>query len=822
MPISVLQAIISIFVTLTQPNMLRTPRLFPLFFLLTSLSVMAQKKTVRTSFTDASISIDGTMEKVWETAEPATDFVMYQPDNGKLIAPEKKAIVRVLYNQEALYIFAELQDDQPDKILKEITQRDNIGVADMFGVFINGFNDGQQDFQFFVSASGVQMDRLATEDNEVAPDNFGQDFSWDAIWDSAVRLTSTGWNVEMKIPYAALRFSDAPIQTWGINFYRGIRRDRQHYTWNPIRFDEKLTRTQNGLLEGLQNLQPPTRLFFIPYTSFYHEQGPAGKDDRFKAGLDVKYGINESFTLDAILVPDFGQTKYDNLILNLSPYEQQFAENRPFFTEGTDLFSKGDLFYSRRIGAAPSFGYTTYDSATETLDQPATVNLLNAVKISGRTNRGLGIGVLNAVTEETHGTVTDIATGAKRSVIVEPLTNYNVLVLDQRFNQNSSVSLVNTNVTRDGSFYDANVSAFLFNLNTKKNTYNLSGDFKYSYIESDYQGFKTALNLEKTSGQYRWSLFGKYISNNYDINDLGYITQTNYHNAYADASYRILNPTKWFNTFRVDVRSSVELQNNTGKPQDAFFNMSAQGNSVVNDYYYALLQLNPIETFDFYMPRSTGRFSYVPKSALAQLIFSSNYNRPFALDVNVVGRKYDEERRLTYAWNFSPRYRVNDKLMLIYSFEYSRDLSDRGYVGNTDTDILYAERDIKTIVSQLSAKYALNNKMTLNLSARYYWSFSENRRLFTLGDDGYLDGTDFITGLDENFNVWNMDLNYSWWFAPGSQLSVLYRNNALDYTNIIRHRFNDNVRELFDDNLNNVFSVSVRYYIDYNSLRRRK
>jgi len=783
---------------------------------------MAQKKTVHAAVTEASISIDGHMEKAWEDAQPATDFVMYQPDNGKLIAPEKKSTVWVLYDQEALYVFAELRDDQPEKILKEITQRDNIGVADMFGVFINGFNDGQQDFQFFVSASGVQMDRLATEDNEVAPDNFNQDFSWDAIWDSAVRFTDNGWNVEMKIPYAALRFPDSPSQTWGINFYRGIRRDRQHYTWSPIRFDEKLTRTQNGLLEGLQNLKPPTRLFFIPYTSYYHEQGPAGKDDRFKAGLDVKYGINESFTLDAILVPDFGQTKYDNLILNLSPYEQQFAENRPFFTEGTDLFSKGDLFYSRRIGAAPSFGSTTYDPSTETLDQPATVNLVNAVKVSGRTNRGLGIGVLNAVTEETRGTVTNDATGEKRSVVVEPLTNYNVLVLDQRFNQNSSVSLVNTNVTRDGGYYDANVSAFLFNLNTKKNTYNLSGDFKYSYIDSDYQGFKTALNLEKTSGQYRWSVFGKYISDNYDINDLGYIAQTNYHNVYTDASYRILNPTKWFNTFRIDTRAGLEIQNNTGRPQDAFYNVQAQGNSVKNDYYSLLLQITPIETFDFYTPRSPGRFSYVPRYALGQFIFSSNYNRPFALDFVLLSRKYDENRRVTYAWNLSPRYRANDKLMLIYSFEYSRDLSDRGYVGNTETDILYAERDIKTIVSQLSAKYALNNKMTLNLTARYYWSFSQNRRMFTLNDNGYLNDTTFVAGLDENFNVWNMDLNYSWWFAPGSQLSVLYRNNALTYTNVVQHNFKDNVNDLFRDNLNNVFSLSVRYYIDYNSLRRRK
>lgn len=795
-----------------------------LLLLVCGFASTAQKKTMQAVFTTESISIDGKrQERAWDTAGAASGFVMFQPDNGKPIAPEKESDVRLLYDHEAVYIFATLRDENPKGILREITQRDNVGVADVFGVFINGFNDGQQDFQFFVTASGVQLDRLATEDNQVAPDNFDQDFSWDAIWSSSVEITDTGWNVEMKIPYAALRFPEKDKQTWGLNFYRGVRRDRQHYTWNPVDFEVKLTRTQNGLLEGMNDIKPPTRLFFIPYTSYYHEQRPGGgSSDSFKAGLDIKYGINESFTLDAILVPDFGQTRFDPLILNLSPYEVQFAENRPFFTEGTDLFTKGDLFYSRRIGAAPSFAGSTYDSDTETIDYPATVNLLNAVKVSGRTNGGLGIGVLNAVTEQTSGTVTNKDTGEKRRVLVEPMANYNVLVLDQRFNQNSSVSFVNTNVLREGSYYDANVSAFLFDLNTKKNTYNLSGDFKYSYIDSDYQGFKTALNFEKTSGKYRWSVFGKYISDDYDINDLGYIAQINYHNAYADASYRILNPTKWFNTFRVDVRSGVEIQNNTGKPQDMFINIGAGGNSVKNDYYGIFFQANPIEVFDFYMPRTAGRYSYVPRSAQGNLNFSSNYNRPFALDLAGYLRKYDERGRIDYVWNVSPRYRVNDKLMLVYSFEYAKNDRDRGYVGDTAGDIVFAERNVKTVQSQLTGKYALNNRMTINLTARYYWSFSENLEMFNLREDGYLDSRPYIDGLNESYNVWNMDLNYSWWFAPGSQLSILYRNNAQDYRNAINRRFGDNFRQLFENNLNNIFSVSLRYYIDYNSLRRKR
>ncbi|AWA28869.1 hydrolase [Flavobacterium magnum] len=799
-------------------------QVFLSLLLLTGVNVFAQKKILVARNTSEKITVDGKFtEAAWTTAPLAGDFVMFQPDNGKPIDSAKNTEVRILYDNDAVYIAATMHDDDPSKIRKEITQRDNVGTADIFGVFINGFNDGQQDFQFFVTASGVQLDRLATEDGAVSPDNFNQDFSWDGIWDSKVLITDFGWTVEMKIPYAALRFSKEKVQTWGLNFYRSIRRDRQHYTWSPIDSEIRSTRNQNGVLEGIENVKTSTRLFFIPYSSYYYENNESGSANKFKAGMDIKYGINDSFTLDAILIPDFGQTRFDNVILNLSPFEQQFSENRPFFTEGTDLFNKGALLYSRRIGGAPRFQPEDFDPVNETIaNAPATVNLLNAVKVSGRTKKGLGIGVLNAVTERTYATVQNTATGEKREGVVEPLTNYNVLVLDQRFNQNSSVTLVNTNTLREGHYRDANVAGLLFDLNTKENSYNLSGDFKYStiYSASQTDGFKTSLNFEKTSGKYRYTIFGKYLSADYDINDLGIAFQSDYHNIYADFSYRILNPTKVFNTFRTDVKSSLELENTTGKLQDNFINFSAEGNTRRNDYYRLLFQANPLESFDFYQPRISGRYSYIPRSITTLFVFSSNYNNTLAIDFNPSVKWYDEKGRRDYGFFFSPRYRINDKILLIYGFNYVRSMNDRGYVGHDPTNIYYAERNIKTITNELSGKLALNNKMTINLTARYYWSFSDNHDFFVLQNDGHLSPATLVSVLDENFNVWNFDLSYAWWFAPASQISILYRNNALDYRNDIRRGIGENLKNLFDNSLNNIFSVSFRYYIDYNSARK--
>ena len=791
---------------------------------LVCLPTIAQKKSIDATLTTEKIVIDGKFnEAAWAAAPIATNFIMFSPDNGKPISKEKNTEVKVLYDNDAIYISATMYDDNPSKILREITQRDNIGAQDIFGVFVNGFNDSQQDFQFFVSASGVQIDKLALEDGFVDPENYNQNFTWDAIWDSEVRITNFGWTAEIKIPYAALRFSDAKIQTWGINFYRNITRENQSFTWNPIYKNIKSTRTQNGLLNGLQNIKTPTRLFFIPYTSYYYEKNQDGSENKFKGGLDLKYGINDSFTVDAILVPDFGQTKFDNVIKNLGPYEQVFSENRAFFTEGANLFGRGGMFYSRRIGGAPKFVEQSYDAQSEeVIDQPATVNMLNATKLSGRTKGGLGIGILNAVTETTYSNIKNKTTGEIRKSVIEPLTNYNVLVLDQRFKQNS-VSLVNTNVSRAGHFQDANATGLMYNLNNKNNSYNLYGDFKYSYINGiiPVDGYKTAINIEKTSGQNRFWAYAKYVSDGFDINDLGYSNQNNFQNYYAEYTYMILNSTKVFNTFQFSFKSDLELQNDTNKIQANTLVASVLATTLRNDFCQAELLVNPKESFDFYQPHTEGRFSYVPRAASGLLLYSSNYNFPFAIDFKVIAKVYDEEKRIEYVTYFSPRYRANDRLLLVYTLDWNRYMNDRGWIGNDGNDIYYVQRDVKTVSNEFSGKYAINNKSTINLSVRHYWLTTLNSHFFTLNQNGYLDKTTFVDDLNDNFNAWNFDLSYSWWFASASQISILYRNNAINYKNNVDKDFGNNLKNLFDTNLNNIFSISCRYYIDYNTIKNK-
>lgn len=802
-------------------------KIFFVSVLLFSLFGYSQKKILQTKFITDNITIDGKLdENVWKSVPVAKDFIMFEPDNGKPIAENKKTEIKVLYDNDAIYVAALMYDNEPIKILKEISQRDNFGASDIFGVFVNGYNDGQQDFRFIVSASDGQADCIGTDTN-------GEDYSWDAVWKSKAVITDFGWVVEMRIPYAALRFSGEKKQTWGLNFFREIKRDRQKYSWNFIDSKIGTFTQQTGVLEGIENIKTPTRLFLLPYSSFYVNANSQQKTTgTLKGGLDIKYGINDAFTLDAILIPDFGQTKYDDQILNLGPFEQQFNENRPFFTEGTDLFSKGNLLYSRRIGGSPS-NYPTTASNEKIIDNPSSINLINALKVSGRTKDGLGIGILNAVTEKTYATIQNNDTNETRKELVEPLTNYNVLVLDQRFRKNSSVSFINTNVTRNGSFRDANVSALVWDLNTKKNTYNLSGNFKYSIINDteDKKGTFTSLNFGETSGKYRYSLGTEMVSKNFDSNDLGINFETNYYAIYGNTNYRILNPTKYFNTFIANFNMYTQFQKETGKIQGNNINVNINSNNKQNHYFGLGINLNPLESYDYYESRTENRPLIFPKRMGGWFYFSSNYNNKFAIDFNPSFAVLSEPGRNSYGFLLGPRYRFNDKFALNYSFNFFRQNNNKGYIDSINDDlnsatpntILFANRNVITYSNTLTGKYAINSKMTFNLSLRQYWSFAENKNFLSLEQNGRLkDYTNFTENRNSSFYSWNADLSYSWWFAPGSEVSILYRNNAANFQREIDKDFGRNVTTLLtNDQLKHVFSISIRYFIDYNAVKNK-
>ena len=326
--------------------------------------------------------------------------------------------------------------------------------------------------------------------------------------------------------------------------------------------------------------------------------------------------------------------------------------------------------------------------------------------------------------------------------------------------------------------------------------------------------------IYKKNGKFRYSFGGDYVSKDFDNNDLGINFRTNYYSVYNDANYRILNPNSIFNTFRISLASYFEFYKPTNQIQSSNFNMNLNSTNKKNHYFGGGLNFNPFKNYNYYEPRVADRYFVNPENAGGYFYFSSNYNNKFAVDFNPYITHVLNENRYEAGVNISPRYRFNDKFSLVYSFDYFKQKNDIGFIDLANDDIIFARRDRDTYTNSITSKFSISSVMNFNLSVRHYWALAENNQINTLNTDGSLTPNDtYTTNKNSNFSTWNLDLSYSWWFAPGSQMSVLYRNNAATFDRTINKNFNSNFSNLFEDNLNHVLSISVRYFIDYNQAK---
>jgi hypothetical protein len=785
------------------------------------------KKRLGACRMSAEIRIDGFLdEPQWEAAQVGSEFIQREPNPGK--KANQISEVKVLYDDEAIYIGAILYDTAPDSILMQLTARDDIGNADFFGVTFDCYQDGLNGLEFLVSAAGVQADT-----------KFGQntnDRAWNAVWWSNVSITEKGWLVELKIPFAALRFPELPEQEWHINFFRNIRRTREMAFWNKVDPEVDGFFNQCGLLTDLKDLAPPPRLFFYPYVSTYIENDESKGSDwkgTLNGGMDLKYGISDAFTLDMTLIPDFGQVQSDDQVLNLSPFEVQFNENRQFFTEGTDLFSKANLFYSRRIGGRP-VGYFDLEDAIdedveEIIESPISSRLINATKVSGRTPGGLGIGVLNAVSAETIARVRTLETGEEREVVTNPLTNYNILVFDQNLWSNSYVSLINTNVFRSGSVYDANVTGTEFRLANKKNSGNFNGSAAVSqkyYSDSTSIGHAFGLELEKTSGQLAFGIRNNFLSNTYDRNDLGILFSNNQNAFEAYARYSIFEPFGLFN--RMNVYYQIQYQRLHKPDVFANFGMYSEAFFITKSFqaFGGFVALEPLETYDYFEPRVVGRALNYPVNYSGGLWISSDYRKRFAIDMNADYRWFDESGRDRFNYSISPRFRFSDKLLQIVSFNRNNFDNDIGWVNEVDDDIIMGRRDLDNYETGIETAYVFNHLMSLSFRLRHNWTRVKYSQYELLQENGYTSSTDY-EGLEDdgtsshntNFNAFNIDMVYRWVFSPGSEVSIVWKNSLLGEDEQLLYSYTDDVERTFDFDQVNSFSIKVLYFLDYRSLK---
>ena len=531
------------------------------------------------------------------------------------------------------------------------------------------------------------------------------------------------------------------------------------------------------------------------------------------------------------LIPDFGQVQSDDQIFNLSPFEVYYQERRPFFTEGTELFGKGNIFYSRRVGDVPDGYAAVYDSLQPgemVTENPAKTRLLNATKISGRTGKGLGIGVFNAFSGQTTAVLTD-SLGNQREIITQPFTNYNMVVVDQSMKHNSFLSFYNTNVYKGKAGTTANVTGTEFLFFNGRGTYSIDGRFnlsqKYRSTEAANLGYAYDISLNKTSGQFRFELARWLETDTYDINDLGFLDVNNKITHDMQLHYNFYNPfwrlLEWYNTFSMWYRTRYE-------PAD-FVEFGIFGSSRGTFRNHLTIgfdfDLAPVESFDYYEARTPGRVFVKPPDYEFNIFLSPDYRKPFIVDLRA---GYDHSSRYAqneFSGRVSPRWRVNDRLSINLSSSYKMEINDIGFVDRTDTEppeIIFGSRHLQTVENIFSTTYIFSNMLALDFRMRHYWLSAKYNRFYDLDAAGKLQATDYDENNDFSFNAFNIDMNLRWQFAPGSELALSWKNAILTYNRSdITDRFFGNLHNTLQAPSDNSLSLKVLYYLDYSYLKKK-
>jgi hypothetical protein len=558
---------------------------------------------VRAVRTTGTISLDGTLsETAWTTAQPVTDFTQREPVEGA--SATERTEVRILYDDDALYVGARMFDRRPDSVRAQLARRDRIASSDRFVIFLDCYHDRRTGFFFGINAAGTLYD------GTLYNDDWDSD-TWDGVWEGKTSRDSLGWSAELRIPYSQLRFQRQKTHRWGINFKREIarRNESDYLVRTPSNGSGFVSRFVD--LIGIEEVSPPPRLELLPYIttrveySSHEVADPFNDGSQLGAGVggDLKVGLGSNLTLDATVNPDFGQVEVDPAVVNLSDVETFFEERRPFFVEGANIFEYGtggandfwgfnwanpSFLYSRRIGRAPEAELPDdYDYS----NVPNGSNILGAAKLSGKI-KDWSLGTLSAVTSREHAS---FALGSRRwRQEVEPLTYYGVYraqkeigggrhglgfigtVTERSFDEPQlrdelSSSALGfgvdgwTTLDRDGVWVVSGWSGLsrvagtptrLQSLQESSVHYFQRPDAEYLGVDSGataLTGYAARVSLNKQKGNWMFNSAIGVVDPNFEVNDLGFQFRSDQINTHLMFGHKWTKPGRLLRSWRLNL-----------------------------------------------------------------------------------------------------------------------------------------------------------------------------------------------------------------------------------------------------------------------------
>ena len=724
------------------------------------------KRIYQTAFTKTSPVIDGIgNDDAWNTVEWTSDFIQSQPAENK--PPSQQTAFKVLYDNDNIYFFVRAYDTEHDKVSKIMSRRDNFN-GDMIFVELDSHFDKLTDFLFCASASGAKSDAAISEDGQNEDDN------WNPIWYMKTSIDDKGWCAEMKIPLSQLRFGKKDEQIWGIQVTRNIFRLQERSQWQYIPKGSPGVIHLFGELHGINNIKPKHQIELMPYTVARTERFKkiagdpfnTGKLSRISAGLDGKIGLTNDFTLDFTINPDFGQVEADPSEVNLTAFESYFSEKRPFFVEGSNIFQfmpnqtivihnmySDNLFYSRRIGRYPQ--YYPSVGANEYVKMPESTTILGAMKISGKTKKGLSVGILESLTSREDAVIDSL--GVRRKETVEPLTNYFVGRVQQDFNKGQTIlgALV-TAVNRDINspaldfLHTAAYTAGLdFQHHWKERTWYVSGNAEFSnvkgkpvsitetqtssaryYQRTDAKYLSVDSSLTSLSGYGGTVKFGKSSkkrlqfetsmtvrSPGLEFNDIGYMRYSDVIHQGNWMGYYMRNPFWIFNNFYLNTNYWMYF-NFSGKLLSRNYNTNF--NSQFKNKWRLNGQFNrESENLSTTLLRG-GPSIIMPGSQSFNLNLGTDYSKKLSIFVGNYHGSGDAKSSRAHEYYGEINYRPTNSLSISIDPDYGIQHQELQYVTTIGTKdnpaYLFGKLDQKTFGITFRINYTINPE----LSIEYY------------------------------------------------------------------------------------------------------
>ena len=748
------------------------PILLALFFLISGASakdnpkdsLSNQTKPVRiyntTRLTTAKPIIDGKLDDpCWKTGEWAGDFTQWIPKEGA--KPSQNTELKILYDNKNLYVAMRAFDSEPSKISRKVGRRDEL-FGDMMGVTFDSYHDHRTGFEFIVTASGQKVDDILT--NPMI-----SDFNWNAVWYVKTGLEDSAWVAEFEIPISQVRFSSDKEQIWGLHAWRWIDRLSEESDWELQTLTGPGMLYQFGEIHGIKDLPKSQRIEIMPYalgklkTFEKVPENPYADNGRSlmgTVGLDAKIGLSSNFTADLTINPDFGQVESDPSVMNLTAFETFYEEKRPFFLEGSNIFkfemNEDNLFYSRRIGHSPDYKPTLGNN--EYLDYPDNTSILSAVKVSGKSAKGLAVGILHSLTANENAKL--YSGGKEQNILVEPLTSYTVGRVQQDYNQGTTVLggiFTATNRFINESYLDSanNRNAYTAGLDMLHQWHDKEFYLDAKLIASSVNGSTDAMsNLQLSSARYfqrpdvthvsfdptrtqlagqggslkvgkgskglwRYSVGLNWKSPGLDLNDLGYMQMADLINQETEVSYFVNKPVSIFRTYTVGVHQNNYWDYGRNYLFSGVYLFSTM--EFLNRWAVAPSIHYRNEGLDNRLLRGGPAF-LLPESWEGALNIHSDYSKKFFAGITGVhtASRDDNYRNLFLEGNVTViPFNV---LKLSMSLNYAENADNLQYVEtkvlNGNNKYIMAHLDQQT----LGATFRIDYNMTPELSLQYYGS----------------------------------------------------------------------------------------------------